>query len=500
MRPLSPVVGFHNVLSLEYLFEYWSSKRSDPNPVMAGLSEAIAQIAAQHPELTGTISDMSLMSKSQAILAPLWSTIIPATSVETEMMAVTLPFEMTPVYATVPFLAMMEVKKNHSQHDVKTSHQILLSSWRFVLSQLYGLNEGMPPAAVIDWEDSEGLQRFSRVDINHAFCRVVATGALPEMTPEFRKELLDSANDPGRLAALVPTDLFEFRGFVVLRAVDITGIEIVSRLKYFLIGDRALTDPVNYQAILNLVRAALRKPTVELALVAYRGDQVIMLQQAVTEMSDCILTSQGFGPKMSFEGTLYGRTHEENRPFAVLDLKEAQDDPKLKMLYQDGIRSVLTVPLSSGASQVGIAVLCSPDPTGVSAGDLDVLSEILPLLALGVRRSVENLDRQVQQIIQRNWTSIHPAVAWKFEKEAAQSLIGGTDSMKPIVFENVSPLYAVSDIRNSSVHRSQAILADLNRQLELGLQVIQAARKDRPLPLLEELEYRMRILLGQRTG
>ena len=53
--------------------------------------------------------------------------------------------------------------------------------------------------------------------------------------------------------------------------------------------------------------------------------------------------------------------------------------------------------------------------------------------------------------------------------------------MEPIVFRDVHPLYAVSDIRGSSTHRAWAIQADLLTQLGLAREVLRAAYDD-PAP------------------
>jgi hypothetical protein len=496
MKPFVTLPAFRNVWSLEYLFAYWEGKRNDTNPVLAGLAKTVGEIAAAHPELVGAFDDPEPVRRQEAVLGPLWSTLVPATALDTEVIAITKPFDMEPVYATGPYKAMVVTKGHHHRGDLKTAHEILVATWRFALHELYGIDSGVPLAPVVEMPGADGLPRYGRIDMNLDFCRALPVGPLPELTPELRRDLVEASNDPGRLASLLPPSLFEFRGCVMMRAVDVTDLEIVSRLKYLLIGDQALTDPGNYQAIVGLVRAALRKPGVDLHLAAFRRDQVILLQQELMSAGDCILSSQNLGSMESFKGTLFGRTYEENRPFTLADLKPDDADNWLRELHGEGVRSALTVPLTAGSTVVGLGVLTSREPFGVGSVDLDGLSDILPLLALGVRRAVENLDRQVQKIIQKTWTSIHPAVAWKFENVAAQALIGGAEAMKPIVFENVSPLYAVSDIRNSSVHRSEAILADLTRQLELGLQVVQSAYKDRPLPLLEEMEYRIGLQRG----
>jgi hypothetical protein len=67
----------------------------------------------------------------------------------------------------------------------------------------------------------------------------------------------------------------------------------------------------------------------------------------------------------------------------------------------------------------------------------------------------------------------------------------GRSAMEPIVFRDVYPLYAVSDIRGSSTHRAWAIQADLLTQLGLARAVLRAAYQVRPLPILDQLTHRI---------
>ena len=59
------------------------------------------------------------------------------------------------------------------------------------------------------------------------------------------------------------------------------------------------------------------------------------------------------------------------------------------------------------------------------------------------------------------------------------------------------PLYALSDIRGSSVHRERAIQADLLAQLALSRDAVDAAYSARRLPALDQLRYRIDGHTGQ---
>ena len=64
-------------------------------------------------------------------------------------------------------------------------------------------------------------------------------------------------------------------------------------------------------------------------------------------------------------------------------------------------------------------------------------------------------------------------------------------ALEQIVFHDVYPLYGLVDMRDSSRIRNEAIRADLGEQLQLALDVINAAGQIRPLPALEEVGYRL---------
>ena len=77
--------------------------------------------------------------------------------------------------------------------------------------------------------------------------------------------------------------------------------------------------------------------------------------------------------------------------------------------------------------------------------------------------------------------------------------------MEPIVFRDVYPLYALADIRGSSTNRAWAIQADLLSQLGLARDVLQAAFRARPMPILDQLRHRVEthadaVEVSLRTG
>ncbi len=477
----APQPDVKSTLSFETLFAFWKQREDSPNAGTAALAKHIGTLDHEHPPLDGPEADA------------LFSVLFPAATRDTDIGAIIQPFVFGPLYKTPRFAEMMSRVSHGPGTKVKDRHDALMSVYRFVLKSAYGIDLGPMPSMRLEVE-YDGLPRYFMAQLDLSYCRVETAAELPPLTEELTLKLLEASNDPGQLCLLVPLSLFTIRGFAVLRAVDVTTSEALSQLKLLLIESETIAEPILYSKIQDHVRVLLGKADVSLFLAAFRDDKVLMLHQDFLAGDNCLLLGSAQSSMEEYKDTAFGHAYDENRPLAYPRL-ERGTDPELQKLYDMGVRSLVTSPLAIGEHQVGLAALSSNTPLRLHPGDLDALNEALPLLALGVRRSIDELNTRVQRLIQKNFTSIHPAVAWKFQREATHAMLERSGTLGEVIFENVWPLYAVSDIRNSSTHRSQAILADLVDQLEQGHAIVSAAKASLTLPLLDELEWRIR---GQR--
>jgi hypothetical protein len=115
---------------------------------------------------------------------------------------------------------------------------------------------------------------------------------------------------------------------------------------------------------------------------------------------------------------------------------------------------------------------------------------------MAVKRSMGEFDTRIQAVIKEKCTAIHPSVEWRFRRAVTNTLERRTGAesdieLEPIVFEGVYPLYALTDIRDSSAERARGIQADLLEQLRLARDVVRAGHATRALPALDELGYRI---------
>ena len=176
-----------------------------------------------------------------------------------------------------------------------------------------------------------------------------------------------------------------------------------------------------------------------------------------------------------------------------------------KEILEFGIRSMMIAPLRYQGELIGALNLGSPNPDDFGPGEELVLSQILPLFSMALKRSLDELEHNVAAVIKQKCTAVHPSVEWRFRGAALRHLErsgnGESSELEPIVFRDVFPLYGASDVRGSSEARNRAIQSDLVEHLDLALQIIRSAAEANPLPILSEVSHRTeRHLDSIRSG
>jgi len=323
MKPFpSPTPDFCTELSFESLFAFWKDREGHLDPGVAALARRVGTLDHEAPPMEGPEAEA------------LFSGLFPAATFDRDIAAVVAPFGFTPLYGTPRFQKLMEDATHKVGKRVKDRHELQVAVYRFVLGKAYGLDLGPMPSHVFE-VTTEGVSRFFRAELDLSPCRVEAPG-LPPLTDQLRLAILEASDDPGRLSTLVPLSLFTIRGFGVLRAVDITPSETVSRLKLMLIEADSITDPERYGRIQDLVRSALGKGDVDLFVAAYRDDQVLMLHENFQAEDHCILMASQRYFQSEFVGTVFGNTFTQKRAYAFPLLAGGRGDAPLQSLFDAG--------------------------------------------------------------------------------------------------------------------------------------------------------------------
>lgn len=499
--PAPPVTAFpfKCALSLAPLIAFWHRDVPGKHPPLEILSQKLREDLQRAPELLGVIDDLSILERYQELLELMMSAVIPLASRDRQYSAACAPFNFQIFFATAAMqrLLMNEPLASRLSLDAATlMWGKLLRAYIHILKKFYGIDFDFDYPLIFSVPDSETkLDRHFRMYIDTRFIEIKNLSRVKPLKDDDKKRLMANLTDLKLLMELIPPDNFEFQGFTVVHAVEVTDQEVLSSLKRDLIEKESIISDAKFNFLQNKLRVFLRKPNLILGLAAIDGDRIFPLNYGLKTDAHCNgmpLTDLRIS---NFTGSVYERAVLEGG-VVVDDLTtytrrtSVEDD-----ILKHGVRNVAVMPLYYQNKLIGTLELGSPSPGDINGLTAKRLVEVTPLFSMAIRRNLDEMNTQVQAIIKEKCTAIHPSVEWRF-RYAAYNLLakqqqGVTAEMEDIVFEEIYPLYGLSDIRSSSIQRNEAIKMDLLEHLSLVKEIIGLARRAKPMPFLEELAYRL---------
>jgi hypothetical protein len=495
---------FESRLSLVPLVRYWDEQAREPS-LCGEMARSLQARVRQVPALLEPIDDITLLDEHGEVVDALMGAVFPPVFWEQAYMGALIPFSLRSVYGTRAFDTIMGPdgvlygRLNLEPAALKEFR--LLNAYALILERLHGIRFPVDyPLILTAPEPESGLDRHFKIQFEGRFVDVEALRPLPPLSEEMRQRLAAQAVDLAGLAALIPPGSVRFSGFTVVKAADVTDQEVLSSIKRDLIDKESIVTNARFERLQAKLRTLFRRASLHLTLAAFEGDRILVLNSGhqLQQGQGCIFAGSAHGRMADFSGSVYERAALRGEPIFVEDVAAMTTrSAKEEAILRKGMRSLVVAPLHYQQQLIGVLSLASP-----VAGDLNTLlaprlKEVLPLFSVAVRRSVDELHSRVEGFIKEQFTAIHPVVEWRFRKavlegmEHGLAVDGQSPEMEPIVFRDVHPLYAVSDIRGSSTHRAWAIQADLLAQLGLAREVLRAAYQARPLPILDQLTHRL---------
>jgi hypothetical protein len=496
---------FRCELSLRPLIDFWRGDfPGSDGSVCAALGGLIREAVAGAPELEKPLETLDVLERHQGIVDSLMAAVFAPATWEQTLAAALEPLRLVSFYETPAFRRALLSDDRHLRGRLSVDAASLeLSRLRFayqvVLHRVYGVTFELGHPLLITAPDPDsGLDRHYNIAFDATFMNVRVVGEQPVLTEDAR-ERLQGFLDVDALRELLPPDRFVIEGFTLLRAVDVTEHEVLSSIKRDLIERESIVSHTKFTGLQAKLRTLFRRPDLRFGLAALDGEKVLILNYGAELEHACIFADSAHHHASEFEGTVYEQAVKGTEPVILRDLQTATSGhPVEAQMIQAGIRGLVVAPLRYQDRVIGTIELGSPNAGDFTPMHLPMLAEILPLFAVAVQRSIDEFNTRVQAFIKEKCTAIHPTVEWRFRQAVLDIMerrcdneLDGQIEMDPIVFPDVYPFYALADIRGSSTRRSLAIQADLLAQLRLAGAVIEQAHREKLLPALDELRYRI---------
>lgn len=495
-------VPYTAALSFEPLIREIEQKAEEGHPVGAAIAKLILQKLEEIPELRGKIENREVLKEYQDIVGLLLMMVIPGSMRHNQLIKVSAPFDMNPIYCTHDLGGLMQARKvkyvlNQNNNFVYCA--MVVNACSLILNRFYGQNINVNlPFAVSIQPDGSPLERHYKTQLDTQYVDIKPLKPLKPLTQEQINSMLSNIYDIKLWLEHLPPENFEFQGFVIGTLIDITEEEALSRLKYSLLERDAVVNPIKINRLQHLVRTFFNLPELRLGVTAidYPVDNNFSHRYKIrfdflAKKHECLLSPEN-------KNSIYEKACRFREVLLIEDLREVGNKtPTEKDLLREGIHSIIVAPLFNKDEQViGLLEIGSPRPFELHSFIELKFKEITGLFSMAVERSREEIDNRVEAIIREQYTAVHPSVEWKFVETSYNLLEKREKDPKnavadPIIFHDVYPLYGQADIVSSSEKRNYAIQADLVDNLRRVSRILQQGIQLGRFPLLNQ--YLMRV-------
>jgi hypothetical protein len=499
IRPSEP----QSYLDFSGLYEKWRTLADDKRPDTCIYHDLWSRIQ-KFPDLIGSQIDPERLEADENKLGfgLILGSLFPLASQENKIMAISKPFDFRPLFATPLFHAQFLDASGNVRLPAELNEEQVATNkksnfYNLILNQIYGVRMKQISPMIFQFRGGDGVIRHFQIQINTQFVKVVAKGPIPSLQ-DFAVSCKSGGLYKGKLGDLmeiIPLELFEFHGFVLWEAIDLTVSQSVATLNEAVLRQ----EHVNSLEFMTIVEESVKsllgigRLKVGLAsLQSVKGRMVVSEGRLAYSYLISQLRSQGGDQPYA---AIVGFLSEVTDPVILKDLQESIDGSIISQVAEMGLQEIILYPLKHNGHLVGVLELCSLEKDTFDPVMLDTLRYLAPSLSLALHRQAENLDSRIKSIIRKNFTAIHPVVEWKFDDIALDYVLeeeaGNSPVIKPIVFRDVYPLYAAVDIKNSSVERNKSIHDDFAIQLDRGKAILELAARKYYLPFLDSLINRV---------
>src|SRR5215470_9059856 len=251
-RAHSAELPFRTELSLAPLIRFWTQLSAYSELGRGPLPGIIRERIKQAPELSAVIEDVSVIAQHRQLVDLMMSAMFPPGFWEQEYGAALFPFQLRAFYATSLFRRTLMNDDGTLRGRVNAEEQRLrdaklLLAYELILERTYGIDLGVEIPVVFTSEDpATTLERYFRLDFDWRFVDVKLDGPAPKLTDAMRRRLESGNVELDELRDLVPPETVTLRGFMTLKAVDVTDQEVLSSLKRDLIDKESIVSSARF--------------------------------------------------------------------------------------------------------------------------------------------------------------------------------------------------------------------------------------------------------------
>ncbi|MDF2475890.1 MAG: hypothetical protein K0S24_1373 [Sphingobacterium sp.] len=489
--PFKTLIAFHKIIK-----SFEETALSEVG-FQASYAKSLLEEFKKYPALIEGIEKTEELKQYEPIIKVLLADLFPSSLTQNEIKAITIPFHSYTFNHTARLDRILSDAGDHYQFSLRdiTADYYYILNCCVILSQYYGVKvDAMDAPLFLDIPDKNNITHHYRVLFNADFMDVVPTERAFALSAEDITELVDHFSDIALWKSKFPEQSWILKGFSIMTLFDATIENAVSSFKSNLLRE---DSTIQLAEIETIFRSIYKIEDLRIGLTSFeKVREEFNLRIVEKQLYSHLLYDSTIAEceEMLCNDTLESLLTEEEL-LVVPDIdKMPVSDPKqacfVNKLKQQNVKSFIFAPLIQDDKVLGILEMSSSRVRELNSVNANKLNFILPFIRDKVFKAFSETENQIEAIIQKEYTSIHPSVKWRFQEEAIHYLndkaFGKDYTLQEIVFENVYPLYGQIDVQGSSESRNQAIKQDLVNQTKDLIALFTAINQKHRLPLFEQ--------------
>ena len=488
---------YDSPFKLNFSFEKLIQKMEDEasqNPEYEFSHRRILDETKQFPALLTGIKNLDFFEKNEVLMKELLKDLFPPMLTKNEIKAIGFPFYNFFFNPTERFQSIIDKAGENFDMIIKDMdpNRFYVISCCIILRNYYNIELNFVQPFIFDIPNDQGIMNHYRFLNNVDFIEINPLKNVKKLTEDEIAKLMDNFEDYDLWREKFPPQSWELKGFAVISFFDATTENAISNLKSKLIN---IEDDKNLKAEMNTIfRSIFQVADLEVGYTAINIEENKFMRSPINGIMQSFILSGNSknGDEVLCEKN-FNTLVESKKFFSVSDVnrsfREFPESEMAKQLYESGIKSAIFAPIIKDQKILGIVELVSRKKqlNSINANKMEI---VMPYLEDTMERLYTGIETRIQAIIQREYTSIHPSVYWKFRQEAERHIGFYKEEFdlpyRNISFQNLTPLFGQTDVRNSSISRNLVIKKDLEMQLGLISELISVLSAENDFDALKD--------------
>ncbi|ASW74725.1 hypothetical protein IQ37_15340 [Chryseobacterium piperi] len=440
-------------------------------------AESLIDKTKNFQELRDGFQDFSLLEKYEDLIRLLLADLFPTGLTTNEIKAASIPLSNITFNYTERFKNILKDAGKDFEIQLRNidDNEYYVFCCCVIIQRYFKRDIKSTLPLYYDIPNKQGIMKHYKITINADFLDIYPTEKAKIPSDDVIDMLLENLDDFRLWKKYFPSESWVLNGFTIISLIDCTTEVALSDLKSSMIR----IDPENLTPDENLVeifKSYFDVAELNFGLMLFnnkdqRLEKVPIYENLFTNhiLDFWINTFDEETRKITFSNL-----NNNSKAIVVSNVdhldQEIKNQPSFSILKENGIKSFMVIPIMKDNELLAIMEFTSPIRNSLNGLKLKKLEFFTDIILFSLNRFSFEKNYQIEAIIQREYTSIHNSVVWKFRNEAEKyfnaSLSKKMYSLKEISFKNLTPLFGFSDIRSSSDKRFNLMLEDLNQQID----------------------------------